>query len=136
MREKEKRSGRVRETESNCESSLLSRRPVAGAAAARENSPKAGEFRIDDGGSGCDDTRQTDGRRANGRGVSRQPHARAAAMTEKGRKRVSLRFRGGWRRYLSDPGAGADKMRDGSRAAIERPLILSQSLTKATRQLD
>ena len=50
---------------------------AAGAAAARENSPKAGEFRIDDGGRGCDDICiRTDGRAERGWARSLLPTAR------------------------------------------------------------
>ena len=50
---------------------------AAGAATARENSPKAGEFRIDDGGRGCDDICiRTDGRAERGWARSLLPAAR------------------------------------------------------------
>ena len=49
-REREERSGRERQRETEPNLRIFFAFSAAGAAAARENSPKAGQFRIDDGG--------------------------------------------------------------------------------------
>ena len=105
------RSGRERETELR----IFFAFSAAGAAAARENSPKAGEFRIDDGGrSACDDIRQTDGR--DGGSVDGRAHSLQSGRDD--RKRAEADF-------AASLGRPALEMRDGG--AIDRPLILIQS---------
>ena len=100
------RSGRERETELR----IFFAFSAAGAAAARENSPKAGQFRIDDGGrSACDDIRQTDGR--DGGSVDGRAHSLQSGRDD--RKRAEADFAASLgRRAPVDLGPGRGRGRD------------------------